>query len=409
MRIGTRLSVRSGLLLGCLTLLYGAPGAEPLCAHFTVDNHCEFEPAMVIQPSFYVTVAPVPGAGQQQNTPEAGFAGNADIIDPPSRSALPYYDPWERGFAFEVPPSPEPQGTEQRVGGSPTPVYEVDDHPKVRKKLEGYLTGEHRVGVEQLLGRSGRYVEMVQGVLRDHGLPEDLFATVMIESGFNPAAVSRAGAKGLWQFMATTARRYGLRVDRWVDERLDPEKSTRAAARYLRDLYAMFGSWPLVHAAYNAGEGRVSRAMQTLRTSDFWELARGALLADETKNFVVAVQAAALIFREPERYGFSLAPEVSPRYRTIEVPPGTSLARLAVRAGVGPDVLHELNPELRLGQTPPDQVHRVKVPGHLIFPARTTVEGDAAKGKRRTPPGRAARPVRKDPGRAPELSAPGSR
>jgi Transglycosylase SLT domain len=413
MRSGTRLSVRSGLLLGCLSLLYGAPGAEPLCAHFTVDIPCDFEQALVIEPSFDVMLARVPRAGDPlpppvpQDIPETAFAG----IDPPVGPPLPYYDPWEQGLAFEVPPSPGPQGAGQRDGAPATPVYKVDDHPKVRKQLEGYLTGDRRIGVEQLLGRSARYVQMVQGVLRDHGLPEDLFATVMIESGFNPAAVSRAGAKGLWQFMATTARRYGLRVDRWVDERLDPEKSTRAAARYLRDLYAMFGSWPLVHAAYNAGEGRVSRAMQVLRTADFWELARGALLAEETKNFVVAVQAAALIFREPERYGFfSLAPEVSPRYRTIEVPPGTSLARLALRAGVGPDVLHELNPELRLGQTPPDQVHRVKVPGHLIFPPRTMVETDVPKGKGRArAPAGAARPVRRDPGGAPELLVPGAR
>jgi len=191
-------------------------------------------------------------------------------------------------------------------------------------------------------------------------------------------------------------------VDRWVDERLDPEKSTRAAARYMRDLYAMFGSWPLVHAAYNGGEGRVSRAVQALRTTDFWELARGALLADETKRFVAAVQAAALIVREPERYGFSLAPQVAAGYRTVEVPPGTTLAGLARRAGVEVDVLHELNPELRLGQTPPDQVHRVKVPGHLIFPGRVTLERDAhlGKAKRSFQMVRMARPARRDAARA---------
>ena len=140
------------------------------------------------------------------------------------------------------------------------------------------------------------------------GLPDDLLFTAMIESGFNPVAVSRAGAKGLWQFMEPTARRYGLRVDRWLDERLDAEKSTWAAASYFRDLYAMFGSWHLVQAAYNAGEARVVRAVQGMQTTDFWQLSRGNHFAEETKAHVAAIQAAALIAREPDRFGFSLSP-----------------------------------------------------------------------------------------------------
>jgi membrane-bound lytic murein transglycosylase D len=228
--------------------------------------------------------------------------------------------------------------------------------------VERFQTGSRRPVVERWIERSGRYAEMIQGVLRGKGLPEDLMFTAMIESGFNPVAVSRAGAKGLWQFMAPTARRYGLRVDRWVDERLDPEKSTVAAARYLSDLHALFGSWELAKAGYNAGEMKVLRAMKSLGTRDFWELTRGRILRDETKNFVPAIQAATLIGRDPERYGF-IASQTGPLvYEVASVPSGFALSRVAVASGVDLDVLCDLNPELRMKQTPPGGSYLVKFP-----------------------------------------------
>jgi len=254
----------------------------------------------------------------------------------------------------------------------------IDLRPEVRLYLERFQTGYRRAVVERWLSRSGRYAEMIRDVLLQAGLPEELIFTAMIESGFDPLAASRAGAKGLWQFMTATARRYGLRVDRWLDERLDPEKSTLAAARYLADLYGMFGSWHLVQAAYNAGETRIVRAMAGTRSSDFWELARTQLLADETKNFVAAIQAATLIGREPDRYGFVVALEEPLRYEEVRVPPATSFKKLAVRAGIPEAELRRLNPEIRQGQTPPGEAYAVKVPPGTAKQVAATLNGGIA-------------------------------
>ena len=184
----------------------------------------------------------------------------------------------------------------------------------------------------------------------------------MIESGYNPLAVSRVGAKGMWQFMAETARRYGLRVDQWVDERLDPEKSTNAALSYLRDLHALFGSWQLAQAAYNAGEVKVMRAIKAARSNDFWVLARTNLLRRETKEFVPQIHAAAMIGREPERYGFDPTGTPAALVDRVSVPASTDLRRLSSVTGLSAEALRDLNPVLLRGVTPPGQPFDLKVP-----------------------------------------------
>jgi membrane-bound lytic murein transglycosylase D len=274
---------------------------------------------------------------------------------------------------------------------APAPAYRVQVNEQVRFFLDRFQTGYRRAITETRLARSGRYLTMIMDIFKEKGLPEELVFTAMIESGFNPVAVSRAGAKGLWQFMAPTARLYGLRVDRWTDERLDPEKSTVAAANYLRDLYTVFGSWDLAQAAYNAGEVRVQRAIQGSGTRDFWVLHhRSPHLLPETKNFVPAIHAATLIGRQPEQYGFTVVPEEPVRYDVVTVPKGSRLLRLAGLSGVALADLEQLNPELWQKQTPPDAPYELKIPLGTAGAMQAAVELEAAP--RRIAPGIAPAP-----------------
>src|SRR5437016_4311864 len=239
--------------------------------------------------------------------------------------------------------------------------YSVTQNDDVRYFLD-LFTRSRREVVETWMGRSGRYLAMIQEVFRSQGLPTDLAFTAMIESGFDPRAVSNARAKGLWQFMAPTARGYGLRVDRWVDERLDPEKSTVAAAAYLRDLYRQFGSWELAQAAYNAGEVTVIRAIRVTGSSDFWDLTRTTHLRRETREFVPAIQAATLIGRDPDQYGFAVGGDAWDDTERVSVPGSTDLRRLSTGAGLSLEMLRGLNPTLVRGITPPGARWDVRVP-----------------------------------------------
>jgi len=251
------------------------------------------------------------------------------------------------------------------LGSGPLPPGS-GHYPIVANSQVGYFldlfTRDRRELISTYLGRSGRFMSMIRETLKKHGLPEDLAFTAMIESGFNPMATSRAGARGLWQFMATTAQRYGLRVDQWVDERLDPEKSTVAAAAYLRDLYGLFGSWFLAQAAYNAGEAAVARAIRLAGSSDFWTLARTGFLHRETKEFVPQIVAAAQIGREPHRFGFEPVQPSSPAVDRVPVPPQTDLRWLSVSAGISVEALQALNPALVRGVTPPGGSFDLNVP-----------------------------------------------
>lgn len=216
--------------------------------------------------------------------------------------------------------------------------------------------GRSKASFSRWLTRSTRYLPMMKAVLHKEGLPEDLVYVAMIESGFVLHARSVASAVGPWQFMPATGRRYSLRIDQWIDERRDPVKATMAAAMYLKDLSDMFnGDWYLATAGYNAGENKIFRAIDKYDTSDFWELTKGSYLKRETKDYVPKLLAAAIVAKDPVRYGFSdvvAIPQVE--YDTVTLPGRTDLELVARLTGTTYQSIRELNPALRHWTTPPN-------------------------------------------------------
>lgn len=204
------------------------------------------------------------------------------------------------------------------------------------------------------LERSARYVEIMKEVLKEKNVPTELVFLPMIESGFNLNAYSRAHAVGPWQFIEATGKRYGLIIDWWRDERKDPVKSTKAAANYLKDLYRMFGSWELALAAYNAGEGRISRALKKTYSDDYWDLLRTNQIRDETKNYVPHYIAATMIAEKPEEFGFHYLDYHEPlEYDEITIHAPVDIEVIALCANTTVNEIKQLNAELRRWSTPP--------------------------------------------------------
>jgi len=212
-------------------------------------------------------------------------------------------------------------------------------------RLKGYL--------EDGLSRGVNYLPMIQDVFRAEGLPLDLAYVPLIESAFKPSAVSKAKAKGIWQFMRGTAIENGLKHDWYIDERADPEKATHAAAKYLTTLYGMFGDWHLALASYNGGPGRIQRAMKRSRRTDFWQLsASSRYLPRETRDYVPLILAAIVIARNPAQYGLNVVAPQTPHYESISVSNPIDIRKVAEWAGVSAEAIQELNPELRRWTTP---------------------------------------------------------
>ncbi len=225
--------------------------------------------------------------------------------------------------------------------------------------------GRLRDWIQDGLRRSARYLPMIQNVFRAEGLPLDLAYVPLIESAFKPNAVSRAKAKGVWQFMQGTAKLQGLKQDWYVDERSDPEKATVAAAKYLKTLCSIFdGDWHLALASYNGGPGRVQKALSRSRLGDFWALAaKPRLLPRETREYVPMILAAIVIARNPLQYGFQLQDAAAPSFDTVKVSKPVDLRRVAEWTGVSISDIQSLNPELRRWTTPArSQDYEVKVP-----------------------------------------------
>jgi membrane-bound lytic murein transglycosylase D len=226
-------------------------------------------------------------------------------------------------------------------------------NPRVLSYVD-LFTGRLRGYLEDGLNRGARYLPMIRDVFRSEGVPLDLAYVPLVESAFKPNAVSRAKAAGLWQFMHGTALENGLTHDWYIDERADPEKATRAAARYLKTLYGMFGDWNLALASYNAGPGRVQRAIKRAHKDDFWALSRTKkYLPRETRDYVPLILAAVTIARNPTRYGMTiLTPEDSPGVELVTLPAAVDLRRIAEWIGVPVQTIQDLNPELRRWTTP---------------------------------------------------------
>jgi len=291
--------------------------------------------------------------------------------------------------AYELAAYREGDGfTPQRA--EPAPIDEIADltfptDPRLREKVEAELaavphdlpltindqvlsylnffqTPRGRAIVENGLHRGGRYREMISKILREEGLPQDLIYLAQAESAFQPLALSRAGARGIWQFMLSRGREYGLNRTWWIDDRQDPEKSTRAAARHLRDLYETFGDWYLVLAAYNSGPGTVQRAIERTGYPDFWELYKRNVLPRETKNYVPIILALTLITKDPARYGITVEP--APASRTDRVKPGYAidLRLVAETIDVPLDELKQLNPHLLRMVTPSNPESELYLP-----------------------------------------------
>jgi membrane-bound lytic murein transglycosylase D len=241
--------------------------------------------------------------------------------------------------------------------GLELPDIPIRWHDELLKLLDYYRQDPRgRAHIRTWLQRSGRYETMIRATLKQHRLPQDLLYVAMVESGFDPLTESNAAAVGMWQFVDSTASEYGLEKNRWLDERRSPERATEAAAVYLQDLYAKLGSWPLSLAAFNMGYGALLRSIRKYNTNDFWLLSQlEAGLPYETVIYVAKVMACAIVAHNPERFGLGELPEDKPLELTkVQVPGGTSLARVATVAGVSVGELQTWNPELLRPRLPGD-------------------------------------------------------
>lgn len=259
------------------------------------------------------------------------------------------------------------QGQKEDVRTDNVSVVHLGDNPVAKAAVEksiSLFSKKIRDRFSLWLSRSGKYLDLMKEILKSKNLPEDIAFLPLIESGFNPAAYSVAKAVGPWQFIASTAKRYGLKIDWWRDERRDPIKSTVAAADYLKDLYDMFGSWNLAMAAYNAGEGKILKALNRTKKDDYWELTSTKYLKKETKEYVPKFVAARMIATNPDEYGFEKIDYHSPfDYDEVIINHPLDLEVAARCADTTIEVIRELNPELRRWSTPPgESTYSLRIP-----------------------------------------------
>jgi membrane-bound lytic murein transglycosylase D len=222
--------------------------------------------------------------------------------------------------------------------------------------------GRLRDWFEAALNRGQHHLPYIREIFASEGLPRDLAYLAMVESAFKPTAYSRAKAKGVWQFVSATGKRYGLHQDWWVDERSDTEKATRAAASYLKELYAMFGDWNLAMAAYNAGEGKIQRGIARYKTTDYWKLRKTKALRRETRNYVPLIHAAIVVAKAPEKYGFTVEAPEKVAFENVPVEGAIDLRVIAECVDTPVEEIQSLNPVLRRLATPASRTFDLRVP-----------------------------------------------
>lgn len=256
-------------------------------------------------------------------------------------------------YGFDMDP-PDYEGETSAADEEAAFDFPVVENDKVRYFID-YYTGRGRKVFRRWLERSARYLPLMRQIFAEEGLPRDLAYLAMVESGFNTRAYSWAHAVGPWQFISSTGRMYDLEQNWWLDERRDFVRATRAAARYLKDLHRQFdGNWYLAVASYNAGPGKLRRAIRRYNSRDFWTLTRGSYLQNETKNYLPKLLAVLLIAKQAEKYGFTdLEPQKPLDYEEVTLPTATDLEVIAELCDADYKLIKTLNPELKRWCTPP--------------------------------------------------------
>lgn len=326
------------------------------------DCHDPLEAGLL---AFERTAFPGPGASSPWIDPD-----NADGTDRIRYFGAPIHGPIPRPLGSRESPSESPSPLSIRpdlpwLADIELPDLPIRWHPYLIRYLEFYKTDPRgRALMTSWLRAQGRYRDMIVRELRAANLPTGLLYVAMIESAYDPHNYSRVGASGLWQFMPGAGRVYGLTVNRWVDERNDPVRATRAAVLYFKDLYQRFGDWDLALAAYNGGYGAVLHAMAKYNTNDFWELIRYEnSLPWGSTLYVPKALAAAIVGENRALFGFDeVKPEPPVAWATVEVPRSISLKIIARAAGVTEEEIHYLNPQLRRNRTPPGKPYQIRVP-----------------------------------------------